>query len=39
MYVTPIHLLQHRMSPMSRYYYLFRNGGLEAGIVTGLKVL
>lgn len=23
----------------SRYFYLFRNGGLEAGIVTGLKVL
>lgn len=23
----------------SRYFYLFRNGGLEAGIDTGLEVL
>jgi hypothetical protein len=34
-----IFILQLRMSPVPRYIYLFRNGGLEAGIVTGLKVL
>ena len=35
----PIFFLQLRMSSVPRYFYLFRNGGLEAGIVTGLKEL